>query len=110
MKGFAGINPIANGHHFTTKSVASESAQSVRSNSVASNNSMEGSQSTVFSSSSSLSHKTNVSYASLSPLGSAGAVAQNPNWLSKTLTQFKEAKNQVVQKAQKVKIPNINDS
>lgn len=39
---------------------------------------------------------------------------QQPNngsnsWLSKTFTQFKEAKNQVVQKAQKVKIPSSSE-
>ena len=36
-------------------------------------------------------------------------IGSNPsgnNWLSKTFTQFKEATNQVVQKAQKVKMPN----
>ena len=31
------------------------------------------------------------------------------SWLSKTFTQFKEAKNQVVQKAQKVKIPSTSE-
>ena len=43
-------------------------------------------------------------------LGNAAAGANSNNWLSKTFTQFKEATNQVVQKAQKVKIPSPTDA
>lgn len=46
---------------------------------------------------------------SLSLGNAATGGANSNNWLSKTFTQFKEATNQVVQKAQKVKIPAPND-
>jgi hypothetical protein len=59
------------------------------------------------------SNRSSSSFGSNSTLNStasganSGAVNNGNNWLSKTFTQFKEATNQVVQKAQKTKIPNV---
>ena len=82
------------------KSMSLSSNQSMRSNSIVSQTSTENQSIITNSSINSLKTSPNgTSYASTPNNNS------NNNWLSKTLTQFKEATNQVVQKAQKVKIP-----
>lgn len=57
---------------------------------------------------SSMSNSNNSVFTTASNNGTNSTTNSN-NWLSKTLFQFKEATNQVVQKAQKVKL-NSNDS
>ena len=58
---------------------------------------------------SSMSNSNNSVFTNSASTNGNNSTNNSSNWLSKTLFQFKEATNQVVQKAQKVKI-NSNDS